>query len=87
MAKDEYGYRYAVEKNGHTLALEPYENDRWELKLDQKVVHSFVSDKLDIKALVELLISKGHLGSGDAAGITRLSDWKAFMIAPPPEGK
>ena len=85
MTNNEYQNRYVIERDGRSIALEPYENDRWELTIDGKVVHQFVSETLNLQGLVKLLIEKGHLSEGDAVGLSRLTDWKSYMIVPPPE--
>ncbi|MDR7125082.1 hypothetical protein [Pseudotabrizicola sp. 4114] len=87
MSDGTYLYRYRIEKNGHSIGLEPYEHDFWELTFDELVVHRFSAAKLDLKWVVKLLMEKGHLHQHDAVGITRLADWQSFMVAPPPEDK
>ena len=78
--------RFVINRDGNEIALEPYENDRWELTVNGEVVHVFFAERLNLKELCELLVRKGHLSAESMLGMTRIADWKAFDILPPPEG-
>ena len=79
--------RLTIQRDGAEIALEPYENDRWDLTFNGRVVHSFEAEKLDLKVIANLLVEKGHLEPKAILGMTRLADWKSFDVLPLPEDK
>ena len=85
MMSEQMMSRFTINRNGREIAIEPFEDDRWELTVDGVVVHKFVADQLNLKSLADFLVEKGHLEASNLVGMTRLTDWRAFDIAPPPE--